>query len=113
MKKVIFCITMLVMFILVMVATPAKSLEYNYPLDEGMDKLLAAMLSLVVSLWGAVTTKVKQLFLAIGLAGIMLYIFGIAAMLSSLGMYFIAVLWVGEYPELKESITKPFKEEGK
>lgn len=111
MKKVYFLLAMAALFILGMVVTPDTSVEYDFPLDNGMNKLLAATISLVVSLWGAVAKKGMKLILAISLILAMLYFFGPAAMFAAMAMYAVAVKMVSDNPELKDFIEKPFAEE--
>ena len=110
-NKVYFIIAMVMLFILGMVVTPDSNIEYNFPLDNGMNKLLAATLSLVVSLWGAVSKKGMKLILAVALVSVMLYCFGIPAMFAAMAMYAVAVKMVSDSPELKDFIEKPFAEE--
>lgn len=106
-----FTVAMIICFIIVVVATPKAELGYNFPGDEGTNKLIAGMISLIASLWGAVTSRVKMVAILFVLSIVMISFFGLASMFAAGFMFIVAVMMVMKSPELKDFILAPFKDE--
>lgn len=110
-QKVIFTVAMIICFIIVMMATPEVELGYNFPGDEGTNKLLAGLVALIASLWGSVTSRVKMVAILFVLSIVMISFFGLASMFAAGLMFIVAVVMVMKSPELKDFILTPFKDE--
>ena len=111
---------MFVLFVLVMMVTPAEQLSYNFPLDEGSNKLAAATMALVASVWGAVVNIKKSLFIWGGMVVTMallevLSIIGLSlgTIILSLIMCAVAAIWANNDEEIKDFLLTPFKDEDK
>ncbi len=118
MKKAIFVVVIAVLFVVVMIATPAEQLSYNFPLDEGSNKLAAATMALVASIWGAVVNIKKSLFIWGGMVVLMavmakfgIMCFGTGTILTSVIMCGIVGVWANNDEEIKNFLLTPFKEE--
>lgn len=118
MKKVLFVFVVLVMCGIVMVATPYEELQYNFPLDEGINKMTAAVVALIASILGAVMNIRKALLVWAGMilfmitsecGGIMS--FSVYTIVMSLIMCAIVFIWADEDEEIKDFIMTLFKEE--
>lgn len=118
MKKAIFVLVVFVLFVLVMVATPTEELGYDFPLDQGSNKLIAATLALVASLWGAVVEIKKSLLIWTVMILIMallarfgIFCIGMQTILLAVVMCGVTGIWANEDDEIKDFILTPFKEE--
>ena len=111
MKKLFFVAVMAVCAVLVMWATPASELGYNFPLDEGSNKLIAAFLALIASLAGAVISLKKALVVLLFTTIVMAYFYGPLTLSAFCAMYALARVMADANPEIKDFILTPFKEE--
>ncbi len=111
-------IFMIAMFVVVMIATPKEQLGYDFPLDEGTNKLAAATIALVAAIWGALDIK-KALFIWGGMVVVMalladdVMLLGAGTIFSSLFMCAIAAIWANNDEEIKDFLLTPFKDEEK
>ncbi len=109
---------MIVMCIVVMIATPKEQLGYNFPLDEGINKLTAATIALMSAIWGAIEIK-KSLFIWGGMVVVMelladdLMLFGAGTIFSSLFMCAVAAIWANKDAEIKDFLLTLFKDDEK
>ena len=115
MKKAVFCFVLIVLFVVVMIATPYEELQYNFPLDEGTNKLAAATIALVAAIWGALDIK-KALFIWGGMVVVMalladVMLLGAGTIFSSLLMCAVAAIWANNDDEIKDFLLTPFKDE--
>lgn len=102
---------MFVLFVIVMVATPKEELGYDFPLDEGSNRLAAAMVALLLSLWGAVVSDKQMVLPCVLLFTTMILLFGVAAAFAAALMFAVARAMVSRNPELRDFILTPFKDE--
>lgn len=113
MKKFIFVLVMAVCAVLVVVVTPANELGYDFPLDEGGNKLVAAFIALVASLAGAVISLKKALAVLFFMTVVMVYCYGPLTLLAFGVMFTLARVMADANPEIKDFILTPFKPEEK
>ena len=111
MKKLVFVAAMAVCATMVMWATPASELGYDFPLDEGGIKLMAAFIALIASLAGAVVSIRKALVVLFFTAIAMVYFFSPLTFLAFGAMFALARVMVDGNSEIKEFILTPFKPE--
>ena len=117
MKKALFVIFMIVMCIVVMIATPKEQLGYDFPLDEGTNKLTAATIALIASILGALDIK-KTPFIWGGMLVVMsvladVMLFGAGTIFSSLFMCAVVAIWANKDAEIKDFLLTLFKDDEK
>ena len=119
-KKAIFVVVVFILFVLVMVATPAEELGYDFPLDEGTNKLAAATLALIAAISGALVDIKKSLIVWASmiiamalLSKIGVLCIGMGTLLVSVVMCGIVAIWANEDSEIKDFLLTPFKDEKK
>ena len=108
---------MIVMCIVVMIATPKEQLGYDFPLDEGTNKLTAATIALIASILGALDIK-KTPFIWGGMVVVMsllddLMLFGAGTILYSLFMCAVVAIWANKDAEIKDFLLTLFKDDEK
>ena len=120
MKKAIFCFVMFVLFVLVMVATPTEELGYDFPLDQGGNKLMAATIATIAALWGAVVEIKKSLFIWASMIIVMALLSKLGILYVGMGTFLVSVvmcgmvgIWANEDEEIKNFILTPFKDDEK
>lgn len=111
-KKVAFVVTMFVLFLLVMVATPAEELGYNFPLDEGGNKLAAGFIALVASLYGAIASRARMIMTLVLMNVIEVFAFGCLTGVFADIMFVIATVMAMD-ADVKDFILAPFKDDEK
>lgn len=101
-----------------MVATPYEELQYDFPLDEGSNKLCAATIALIASIWGAVMNIRKAILVWAGmimlialLAKFGIMCFGVGTIFAALVMCAVLFIWADKDDEIKDFILTPFKDE--
>ena len=107
----VFAAAMAVGMVFVAMATPAVELSYDFPLDEGGNKLMAAFIALIASLAGAVISIRKALVVLLFTAIAMVYFFSPLTFLAFGAMFALARVMVDGNSELKDFIITPFKPE--
>lgn len=111
MKKLVFVAAMAVCATMVMWATPSVELGYDFPLDEGGNKLISAFIALIASLAGAVISIKKTLVVLFFTAIAMVYFFSPLTFLAFGVMFTLARVMADANPEIKDFILTPFKPE--
>jgi hypothetical protein len=109
-KKVAFVVAMVACFMLVLAVTPVKELSYDYLPDSGDSCLTAAVLSLVFSLWGAVTSVKRLLIGVIPFYFGMGWAFGVVTLLAAGLMLIVARLMAAD-DVIRDFILGPLKPE--
>ena len=102
---------MVVCAILVVWATPSVELGYEFPLDEGINKVAAAFIALVASLAGAVISLKKALAVLFFMTVVMVYCYGPLTLFAFGVMFALARVMADANPEIKDFILTPFKPE--
>lgn len=109
MKKFLFVLGAVLFFCIIAALTPADVLGYNFPGDEGVNKMIAAMVATFVVIAGAVVSDLKAGAIWVG-GGVFIaaYAGGDALIVCLVGCI-AARLATGYYPELIDFILTPLK----
>lgn len=111
MKKKVFFAVMFILFWVVVYVTPKAELGYDYPPDEGVNKLFAGILAVVLSLWGAVSGRKRIAWIYMCSLPVMLFSFGVSAAFAYVVMALFSFIMVDGDENLKDFLLTPFKEE--
>ena len=118
MKKTLFVLVLLALCGIVLVATPYEELQYNFPLDEGSNKLCAATIALISAIWGALVNIRKAVLVWGGmiliialLAKFGIMCFGVGTIFAALVMCAVVFVWADKDEEIKDFLRTPFKED--
>ena len=112
MKKMVFCIAMMVCFFIVAALTKDVDLGYEFPLDEGGNKLAAGFIAIVTAIWGATMDNIRwSLIIWMVIAVAMAYLFGIPAFIAFMVVCAVTRVWVQSDSEIQDMLRKPFDPE--
>ena len=102
---------MFVSFLVVTSITTNVELGYNFPLDEGMNKIMAGILILFTAIWTSFGNYRNAMFMWVLAGCLYALLFGGATAVAFIVISVVTRFWVRHDADIKNMIKRPLEPE--